>query len=108
MLTIVLFKSAAETKEIFFPVVQECKVDIIIQLLRPANGTYGNLYCEFEGAANKNDTFRDCGKMCVSRLVRKYAQEGQVNHPFKSEEIFKEKYKTYIEKEPTFYKKHNI
>lgn len=84
MLTIVLFKSAAETKETFLPVVQKCLVDIIIQLLTPANGTYGNLYCEFKGAANKNYQFRDCGKICVLRLAEKYnVQEGQVNHPFK-------------------------
>ncbi|XP_052713970.1 uncharacterized protein LOC128187594 [Crassostrea angulata] len=105
MLTIVVFKSAAETIETFLPVAQKCKVDIIIQLLRPANGTYGNLYCEFNGAANKNYKFRDCGKFCVFQLVRKYAQEGQVHHPFKSEEIFKEKCKRYVENEPTVQKK---
>lgn len=70
--------------------------------MRPANGTYGNLYCEYKGAANKNYQFKDCGKICVFRLAEKYnVQEGQVNHPFKSEEIFKEK---YIEKEPTILK----
>lgn len=105
ILTIVLFKSAAETKETFLPVAQKCKVDIIIQLLRPANGTYSNLYCEFKGAASKNYKLRDCGKVFVFRLARKYnVQEGQVNHPFKSEEIFKKKYKQYIENEPTIHK----
>lgn len=64
--------------------------------MRPANGTYGNLYCEFKGTSYIGYTFRDCGKMCVFRLARKYKQ-GQVNHPFKSEGIFKEKYQIYVE-----------
>ncbi|XP_065934555.1 uncharacterized protein [Magallana gigas] len=102
ILTIVLFKSASEEHETFMPVAQKCKVDIIIQLLRPANGTYGNLCCEFNGAASKSDKFRDCGKECVFQLARKYnVPEGQVNHPFKSEEIFKDKYKKYLENQST-------
>nr|XP_034338180.1 uncharacterized protein LOC105324417 [Crassostrea gigas]XP_034338181.1 uncharacterized protein LOC105324417 [Crassostrea gigas] len=98
LLTTVLFKCAAEKKEILLPVLQLCKIDVFLQLLRPTDSTHRDFYFEY--------TFNDCsefskriGKMCAYRLSQKYKNH-EIAHPLMTVEIVKNRYVAYLKREP--------
>lgn len=90
ILAIVLFKSAAETPvEIFKPVVERCKLDFMLQILRP-DSTHNDLYCGFMNVDKKSD-FREIGKKFVDRCV--IDQTLDLGHPLRTLEFVQKKYK---------------
>lgn len=103
ILSVALFKSAADKKEILSPVLLNCEVDLIIQLLRPADSIQSEILCEFMDAS-KNSQFRESAKACVFQLARKHKEE-EINHPLRTIGFVEEKLKKYLNKPPKFKKK---
>lgn len=102
LLTTALIKCAAETKELFLPMLQLCESDVFLQLLRPADSPHSELYFEYTSMYDSNESkkySRDIGKMCAYRLTQKFKKE-EINHPLMTVELVKEKYFHYLNRQP--------
>ena len=97
VLTIVLFKCAAELKEDYLPVLQKSNETVLLELMRPP----GDSYCEFYTSLAKvkqNEEFRENGKVLVYRLAHHWTKNWE--HPLQSIAIFREKAEEYMSKRP--------
>lgn len=103
ILTIVLFKSAAETEKCLSPVVQNSEVDMMLQLFRPPGTTHNDFYCDFMDV-NKDETLRSIGKELVYRCASKYKKHWK-DHPLLTIGFVKEKYSSYLKVPPKHIKK---
>lgn len=92
-----MIKSASESEVLVLPVLQMCKNDVIIQLLRPAGSTHNYLYLEYMN--NANELSKNIGKMCAYRLANIYEKQG-ITHPLVTVELVREKYVEYLKREP--------
>lgn len=100
ILTILLFKSAAETKNMFSFAAENCEIDIMLQLFRPAQSNPKEPYLEFPDP-KINDVFRPIGKILIYRLTNTN-QAWDVHHPLNDFDFFKEKYHNYLKFEPNY------
>ena len=97
VLTIVLFKCAAEFKEEFLPVLRNCTERVLLEFMRP----YGDSNCEFYTSlakVRKNEEFRENAKVLVYRLAHHWTKNWE--HPLQSTAIFREKAEEYMSKRP--------
>ena len=97
VLTIVLFKCAAEVREDFLPVVQNCKENVLLELMRPPE----NIHCEFYTSLSKvkkNEEFRDVEKVLVYRLAHHWSKDWE--HPLQPTKLFKDKAEKYMTTKP--------
>lgn len=100
ILTIALFKSAAEADEYLLRVVENSEVDMMLQLLRPPGTAHNDLYCTFMDVNNKeNVNQRTIAKKFVYRYASKYG-EIQMDHPLFTIDFVRDKYPRYL-KGPT-------
>lgn len=100
LLTTVLFKCAAEKKETLLPVLQVCKIDVFLQLLRPTDSTHRDFY--FGYIFNDcSDFSKDIGKRCAYRLAQEFKTH-ETAHTLMTVEIVKNKYVEYLKREPKF------
>nr|XP_034339418.1 uncharacterized protein LOC117693156 isoform X4 [Crassostrea gigas] len=97
LLTTVLIKSASESRVLVLPVLQMCKSDVVIQLLRPPGSTHNDLYLEYLNETNEHS--KNIGKMCAYRLAKIYEKQG-ITHPLVTVELVHEKYVEYLKREP--------
>lgn len=97
LLTVVLFKSIVDTKEIFLPVLQNCESDVFLQLLRPTGSTCSDIFYEYTCTDDENS--RDIGKMCAFRLAGIYYYR-ENSHPLMTVQLIREKYCHYLRKYP--------
>lgn len=97
LLTTVLIKSASESEVLVLPVLQMCKNDVVIQLLRPAGSTHNDLYLEYMN--HTNELSKNIGKICAYRLAKIYEKQG-ITHPLVTVELVHEKYVEYLKREP--------
>lgn len=81
ILTMVLFKFTAESNSRFLPVVKNCKVDFMLQILRPKNSFRCTLYCDFMDVSKKSE-FKSAGKIFLDSLASNRALD--VAHPLRS------------------------
>lgn len=102
LLTTVLFKPAIEKKEMVLPVIQNCDIDVFIQLLRPTDSTHSDLYLEFT-YTDSSQPSKDAGKKCAYRLTQKYTKQ-EIVHPLMTVEFIKKKYLEYLYREPKYIK----
>lgn len=93
LLTTVLMKSVAGTREISLPVFKMCKRDVFLQLLRPTDSTNSDLYVEYRNDLSKQSKYE--GKMCAYRLAEIY-KEQETAHPLMTVELVKERYQKYL------------
>lgn len=100
ILTIILFKSAAETKEMRSFAAQNCEIDIMLQLFRPAKSNPKELYFDFHDP-KISDEFRPIGKILMYRLTNTN-QAWDVHHPLNDFDFFKEKYHNYLKFKPNY------
>lgn len=98
LLTTVLFKSAIEKREMVFPVLQMCDIEVFIQLLRPTDNTHNDLYLEFP-YTDSSQISRDAGKICAYRLAQIYTKQ-EITHPLMKVEFVKKKYYKYLYRKP--------
>lgn len=94
ILTIVLFRSAAEREEYLSPVVMESELDMMLQLLRPPGTPDNDFECDFMDV-NKNDQYRTIGKEFVYRYASTYG-EIEMLHPLFATDFVKRKYARYL------------
>lgn len=100
ILTIALFKSAAEADEYLLRVVENSEVDMMLQFLRPPGTAHNDLYCTFMDVNNKeNVNQRTIAKKFVYRYASKYG-EIQMDHPLFTIDFVRDKYPRYL-KGPT-------
>lgn len=105
ILTIALFKSAAKADEYLVRVVENCEVDMMLQLLRPPGTAHNDLYCDFMDVYDMdNSNQRTIAKIFVYRYASKY-REIKMVHPLLTMEFVKEKYLNYIKRPPKHIKK---
>lgn len=98
ILTIVLFKFAAETSvEIFKPVVERCKLGFMLQILRPVSTHNNDLYCGFMNV-DKKSNFREIGKIFVRRCHVEKTLD--INHPLRTLEFVHKRLKKWQSKQP--------
>lgn len=96
ILTIALFKSAAEADEYLLRVVENCDVDVMLQLLRPLGTAHNDLYCDFMDVNKKKiSNQRTMAKTFVYRYASKYRYNERV-HPLFMIEFVSEKYHKYL------------
>uniref|UniRef100_K1PVV3 Novel STAND NTPase 3 domain-containing protein n=1 Tax=Magallana gigas TaxID=29159 RepID=K1PVV3_MAGGI len=98
LLTTVLFKSAMESEIIIKPVLQRCKIDVILQLLRPTDSTQSDLYLEFT-YTESSQTSKNAGKLCAYRLAQICTKQ-EINHPLMKIEFVKKKCAEYLKRDP--------
>lgn len=96
LFSIVLFKSVTETAvqselNIYLKLMQQCKDDIIVQLLRPVDN---DISCKFVDVS-KSDLHKEVGKACVYRLAHIY-KIPDADHPLMAVDFLTEKYKKYL------------
>lgn len=97
LLTTALFKSANKSPTLFLPVLEVCKRDVILQILRPTGSTSVDLYFEYEYDGSNHS--RDILKMGAYRFAIFY-QQRDVKHPMMKVELFKDKYSEYLRRKP--------
>ncbi|XP_065934553.1 uncharacterized protein [Magallana gigas] len=106
ILTIVLFRFAAENEEYLLPVVMNSELDMMLQLWRPPAGTPDNDFeCDFMDV-NKNVKYRTIGKEFVYRYASNY-RENEMLHPLFAIDFVKRKYALYSKHPPKHKKKSN-
>lgn len=91
ILTIILFKFTAESNSRFLPVVKNCKVDLMLQILRPKNSFHCDLYCDVMDVSKKSE-FKFAGKIFLDILASNGALD--VAHPLRSIKWVRINYKT--------------
>lgn len=92
ILTIALFKSAAEADEYLLRVVENCDVDVMLQLFRSPGTAHNDLYCDFMDVNKKKiSNQRTMAKEFVCRFASKYRNIEMV-HPLFKIEFVSEKY----------------
>lgn len=105
ILTIALFKSAAEADEYLLRVVENSEVDMMLQLLRSPGTAHNDLYCTFMDVNNKeNVNQRTIAKEFVYRYASKYG-EIQMDHPLFTIDFVRNKYPRYLKGPPEHIKK---
>nr|XP_034339424.1 uncharacterized protein LOC105339430 isoform X4 [Crassostrea gigas] len=96
ILTIALFKSAAEADEYLLRVVENCDVDVMLQLFRSPGTAHNDLYCDFMDVNKKKiPNQRTMAKEFVYRFASKYRNIEMV-HPLFKTEFVSEKYPKYL------------
>lgn len=96
ILTIVLFKSAAEADEYSLRVVENCDVDVMLQLLRFPGTAHNDLYCDFMDVNKKKiPNQRTMAKEFVYRFASKY-RNIEMEHPLFMIWFVREKYPKYL------------
>lgn len=103
ILTIVLFKSAAETEKYLQPVVRNSEVGMMLQLFRPTGSAHNDFYCDFIDV-DKDETLRSIGKEFVYRYASKYQKHWQ-DHPLLTIDFVREKHVSYLKAPPKHLKK---
>ncbi|XP_061196637.1 uncharacterized protein LOC133204911 [Saccostrea echinata] len=102
VLTIALFKATAHDEMLFLPVVQNCEIEILLQLMRPTDSFNTEFSCGFANP-KKNTQARIIGKHLVKRFADKFMSKwDSIEHPLKHHELFEAKfdhYKTITPKE---------
>lgn len=91
ILTIILFKFTAESNSRFLPVVKNCKVDLMLQILRPKNSFHCELYCDVIDVSKKSE-FKTAWKIFLDILSSNEALD--VSHPLRSIKWVCKNYKT--------------
>lgn len=105
ILTIALFKSAGKADEYLERVVENCEVDMMLQLLRPPGTALNDLYCDFMDVNDKEKSNqRTIAKEFIYRYASKY-REIKTVHPLFTIEFVKEKYPNYLKGPPKNIKK---
>lgn len=95
ILTIALFKSAAEADEYLLRVVENCDVDVMLQLFRSPGTAHNDLYCDFMDLNKKKiPNQRTMAKEFVNRFASKYRDIKMV-HPLFKIDFVSEKYPKY-------------
>uniref|UniRef100_A0A8W8JTH5 DZIP3-like HEPN domain-containing protein n=1 Tax=Magallana gigas TaxID=29159 RepID=A0A8W8JTH5_MAGGI len=104
ILTIALFKSAAEADEYLLRVVENCDVDVMLQLLRSPGTAHNDLCCDFMDVNNKKrSNHRKMAKEFVYRFASKYRDIKMV-HPLFKIKFVSEKYSKYVKDLPNIKK----
>lgn len=98
ILTIPLYKSAAERHEYLMPLVKNFEIGIKLQFLRPPDTCHNNIYCNFIDV-NRNDSFKTIGKEFVYRYASSH-QGGKINHPLLTIDFVKERYCKHLNRSP--------
>lgn len=93
ILTTVIYKSTAKMHEYLLPVVQNSKVDMLLQLLRPPGSYHNDLFCDFIDV-HKSREFKTIGKLFVHRYASKY-RENDMCHSLQTIYFVREKYLKY-------------
>ncbi|XP_056016113.1 uncharacterized protein LOC125682114 isoform X2 [Ostrea edulis] len=100
VLTIALFKAVAKVEEDLRPVYENCELETILQLMRPAEEHQSEFAHGFDYPQQKTKA-RYLGKILVNRCIvvdtdgKKWVS---VDHPLNKHELFIEKYPNYPKK----------
>lgn len=105
ILTIILFRSAAEREEYLLPVVMKSELDMMLQLLRPPGTPDNDFKCDFMDV-NKKNQYRTIGKEFVYRYASNYG-ENEMLHPLFATDFVKRKYAHYLKQPPKNKRKSN-
>ncbi|XP_052713510.1 uncharacterized protein LOC128187251 [Crassostrea angulata] len=97
ILTTAIYKSAAMMHEYLIIVVQQSKIDMLLQLLRPPGSSNNDLSCDFIDV-HKSREFKRIGKVFVERYASKYREHdiNDIFHPLQTLYFIREKYLKYL------------
>ncbi|XP_062569822.1 uncharacterized protein LOC134231871 [Saccostrea cucullata] len=101
VLNIALLKATAYADTDFLPVVQKCDLEILLQLMRPAESGNTEFSCCFAYPEPDNTKYRNIGKFLVKRFADAFKTNWEnMEHPLKKHDFFVKKYKRYLSSNP--------
>ncbi|XP_061196635.1 uncharacterized protein LOC133204910 [Saccostrea echinata] len=100
VLTIALFRATSYVETVFLPVIQNCEIEILLQLMRPSESSNTEFSCGFPNP-EKNTQNRNICKFIVKRFADAFKSDwGSMEHPLKHHTLFEEKFSRYVTSKP--------